>query len=310
MVPEYVPGYLSRFTLPELRCLAHDLYDRMESCDLCPRQCGVNRLKGELGFCRSSAQAKIASWNIHTGEEPPISGIHGSGTIFFSNCTLGCIFCQNFPISQLGVGSVVDDQTFADYMLSLQKKNAHNINLVTPTHYLPAFVKALCIAVEKGLHLPIVYNTSGFESLDILRKIDGLIDIYLPDIRYAEADFAAELSDCPIFVKHNRPALLEMYRQVGDLVTDDEGIGEYGMIIRHLIVPEYATGTPDCLKFIAENIGRKIHISLMSQYFPAHKATDHSLMKRRITLDEYDYAVQLMDDYGFEDGWIQPLELD
>ncbi len=290
----------------ELKERIESLEGILESCELCPRRCGVNRLKGEIGYCKSGILPKIASWNLHFGEEPPISGMKGSGTIFFSNCTMKCVFCQNYPISQLGVGKEVSIETLANYMLELQKKGAHNINFVTPTHFVPQMIKAIYLSSQKGLSIPIVYNTSGYERVEILKLLEGIIDIYLPDAKYSSNKYALKYSDCMNYVEYNRKALIEMYSQVGLLKLDKNGIAQKGLIIRHLVLPKNIAETEKTLAFIKENLSNEVHISLMSQYFPANKAHKFPEISQKITRDEFIKACEIFDKLGFENGWIQP----
>ena len=283
--------------------------ERLTHCDICPRACGVDRLAGELGYCRAGALAKVASANVHMWEEPPISGWRGSGTIFFSHCTARCLFCQNYPISQLDTGREVSPSELAAMMRSLQGRGCHNINLVTPTHYVPQILQALAIAARDGLTVPIVYNTSGYESLETLALLDGVVDIYLPDSKYGDDDVARELSGFRDYVSANRAALIEMARQVGNgIAVDAEEIAERGMIVRHLVLPHGLSQTPAVLAWIAEALGRDTYVSLMSQYFPAHQALEHPLLSRRVSRDEYDEALAALERSGLTNGWTQPFE--
>lgn len=303
------PGYLALHRSGELRQRVAALYELLAPCCLCPRRCGVDRLAGEEGFCRSGARPKVASWTLHPWEEPPISGTRGSGTIFFSGCTGRCLFCQNYPISQLGVGNVVTVERLAEMMLELQRRGAHNINLVTPTHFVPQLVAALPRAIERGLRLPLVYNSSGYESLEVLRLLDGVIDIWLPDAKYAADDIARRLSGFPHYVEHNRAALREMYRQVGDeLILDDEGIARRGLIIRHMVLPGGLAGTREVLNWIASELSPRVHVSLMAQYFPAHRAVGHALLGRKLTPEEYEEALAAFDVADLERGWRQEYD--
>jgi len=282
--------------------------ERLAACDLCPRACGVNRLNGELGYCQTGAQARVASRNAHYGEEPPISGGRGSGTIFFSHCTGRCLFCQNYPISQMGAGWEVTAGELAGMMMELQSRGCHNINLVTPTHCVPQFLAALELAAAQGLRIPIVYNTSGYESLETLWLLDGVVDIYLPDAKYADDAVARRLSGFPGYVGHNRAALLEMQRQVGSsLAVDGEGVATRGMIVRHLVLPGGLSQTPQVLSWIAANLSTAAYVSLMAQYFPAHKAVGHPELGRRLRPEEYDAALQALEDSGLGNGWRQEL---
>ena len=283
-------------------------YRRLAACDLCPHRCGVNRIKGEQGRCRSGFRPRIASANLHRGEEPPISGSAGSGTIFFSGCTLQCVFCQNFPISQQNNGETISTAALAGKMLQLQKRGAHNINLVTPTHWLPQILAAVWLAVRQGLHLPLVWNSSGYETVDALQLLDGVVSIYLPDMKYSYEAQAQELSGAPGYPAINRLAVQEMLRQVGQLQVDAEGIATQGLIIRHLVLPEGRAGSAATLPWIADQLGQETHIALMSQYFPADRAMSMPGMHRGLTHAEYDAAVEALETAGLENGWVQELE--
>ncbi len=293
----------------ELQSRIERAYQLLESCRVCPRECGVNRLKNDrLGFCRSGLNPVISSVSPHHGEEPPLSGSRGSGTIFFTNCNLRCVYCQNYPISQMGNGSERSPGELACQMIWLQEQGCHNLNLVTPTHFMPQILKALGIARERGFHLPVVYNTSGYDSVESLRLLDGIVDIYLPDMRYSDEAAARKLSVAPDYPEINRAAVKEMYRQVGNLVLDEEGIAKRGLIVRHLVLPHGLSGTEGVMKFLAEKISKDVFISLMSQYFPAFKANDHKELSRRITAKEYEDARRIMEKCGLENGWMQEFE--
>jgi putative pyruvate formate lyase activating enzyme len=284
-------------------------YRLLESCRVCPRECGVNRLKNDkLGFCRSGLNPVVSSASPHHGEEPPLSGTKGSGTVFFANCNLKCAYCQNYPISQMGHGAERTPGELACQMLWLQEQGCHNLNLVTPTHFMPQILKALGIAKERGFSLPVVYNTSGYDSVEALRFLDGVVDIYLPDMRYSDNQAALKYSIAPYYAEVNRAAVKEMYRQVGNLVVDTNGIAQRGLIIRHLVLPGGLSGTESIMKFLAEEISKDVYISLMSQFFPAYKATTMKELSRRITTDEYEAARQVMENYGLENGWVQEFE--
>ncbi len=299
------PLYLGLHEKGLLRERAEALEMLLRACCLCPRECGVNRLEGRLGFCGVAAGAKVASLAVHPWEEPPISGTRGSGTIFFSGCTLRCRFCQNFPISRLGVGRSLSVEELAAGMLDLQKKGVHNLNLVTSTHQMPAFVRALLLAVPRGLNLPIVYNTSGYERLETLRLLDGIVDIYLPDIKYSRLEDAVFCSEAPDYPERNRAALLEMHRQVGDLQLDDSGLAWRGMMVRHLVLPEDLSGTEEGLRFLVSALGPSVWVSLMNQYFPAHEAWNHPPLDRKILPQEYEAALQVLDRLNLVNGYVQ-----
>ncbi len=273
------------------------LYSLMEDCRLCPRHCGAKRLKGEKGLCGADDKLKIASINLHFGEEPPISGKTGSGTVFFSGCSLKCKFCQNYPISRYCAGSYYDTSEFADSMVKLQEKGAVNINLVTSMHYMPFVAESIFLARKRGLTIPIVYNSSGYEDSDLLSIINGIIDIYLPDIKYSDNKYALSCSGIDDYVEINRKALKIMYDQVNELRISKTGIAVSGLLIRHLVLPYNISGYKDSFKFIAEELGEDIPVSLMSQYFPAYKAEYDSRLNRKITGIEYSDAVkELIDD--------------
>lgn len=287
------------------------MMELLSSCQLCPRKCGVNRLKGEIGFCGVGKDLKIYNYHLHFGEEPPISGTHGSGTIFFSHCNSRCAYCQNYKFSQVGEGSEVKIQELSEIMLNLQKKGAHNINLVTPTHFTPQIKEAINISKQSGLSIPIVYNTLGYELTEILESLRGLIDIYLPDMRYSDNLNAIKYSSLPDYVKFNREAVKEMYKQVGDLILEDE-VAKKGLIIRLLVLPNNIAGIRDTMKFIAEKVSPNTYISLMSQYYPVYKADGHPEINRQITKREYEEALEAMEEFGLKNGWIQesPSEKD
>ena len=293
----------------ELEKRIEEAYKLLESCRVCPRACGVNRLKDDkLGFCRSGLNPVIASVSPHHGEEPPLSGTKGSGTIFFANCNLRCVYCQNYPISHLGNGAERTPGELACQMLYLQDAGCHNLNLVTPTHFVPQVLKALGIARERGFSLPIVYNTSGYDSVETLRLLDGIVDIYLPDMRYGDNRTAMQYSAAPHYVEVNQAAVREMFRQAGNLVMDEQGIAKRGLIIRHLVLPGGLSGTGTVMKFLAEEISKDVSISLMSQYFPAYRTGEHPEVNRRITEAEYDEAYDIKMRYGLKHGWVQEFE--
>ena len=280
-------------------------YKLLSPCQVCPQNCGVNRLEGEKGFCHSGKEIIISSYNVHFGEEPPLVGNFGSGTIFFTNCNLRCVYCQNYPISQLGNGNKVSLSELAKIMLALQKRKCHNINLVTPTHFVPQILKSLKIAIKMGLRIPIVYNTSGYESVRTLKLLDGIVDIYLPDARYADNETARKYSSAPNYFEIMKKALKEMHRQVGDLVMEKIGIAHSGLIVRHLVLPEDLSGTKKIMHFIAKEISPHIYISLMAQYFPAYNAKQFPALSRRINKEEYKEALQAFKEENLENGWFQ-----
>jgi putative pyruvate formate lyase activating enzyme len=300
------PSYLAMHRSGELARRTQFAWAMLSHCELCPHRCGVDRLAGERGICRMGERPKVSSWNLHAWEEPPISGVRGSGTIFFSGCTGRCHFCQNYPISQLGYGQVVSVERVAAMMLELQRKGAHNINLVTPTHFLPAILAALPAAIRGGLRLPLVYNTSGYERAKVLQWLEGVVDIWLPDAKYADSTVARQLSGFPDYVEHNRAALRELYRQVGPgLLLDEQGLARRGLIVRHMILPADLAGTAKVLTWLAQNLSPRVHVSLMDQYFPAHRAVGDPLLGRKILPEEYQAALEAFDAAGLDRGWRQ-----
>jgi len=298
-------NYLALYQSGELLQRVREAYRRLTVCDLCPHECGVNRIKGERGTCGAGLKPKIASANVHWGEEPPVSGTKGSGTIFFSGCSLKCAFCQNFPISQFGNGEEITTGELATRMLKLQRQGVHNINFVTPTHFLPQILAALWLAIPQGFSLPLLWNSSGYEKVDALLLLAGVVDIYLPDMKYSDDAHAVEISAAPEYRFINRAAVTEMLHQVGHLQVDDKGIATSGLIIRHLVLPHGRAGSVDTLQWIAANLGRETHIALMSQYFAAHEALKMSGMEHRITVDEYDQVVDVLEESGLDNGWVQ-----
>lgn len=279
--------------------------EALENCELCPRRCGVNRLRGKKGFCKAGDKPAVYSWLSHPGEEPPISGKKGSGTIFFAHCTMRCVYCQNYKFSQLAAGKEVSTKDLAGIMLALQKNGCHNINLVTPTHYVPQIIEALFIASESGLNIPIVYNTSGYELVSTLKLLDGIIDIYLPDMRYGDEGSAKRFSNAPDYVTINQEAVKEMYRQVGGLALNEDGVAKKGLVIRHLVLPSGLAASEKVFKFISENVSKDIYISLMSQYQPVYRASEFIEINRKINKKEYEEVFNMLLKYGLSNGWIQ-----
>jgi putative pyruvate formate lyase activating enzyme len=279
----------------------------LESCRLCPRQCGVNRLKGELGYCKAGTHVRVSSIGLHRGEEPPISGTSGSGTIFFSNCNMSCAYCQNYPISQMAHGNTIEHDELASAMLGLQSRGAHNINLVTPTQHLPGIAKAIIKAREQGLRIPIVYNTSGYESVRTVKMLEGIVQIYLADMRYSDSEAAGRYSDAPDYPHYNRLAIREMLDSTGLLECSDS-LGMRGLIIRHLVLPGGIAGTESTFEFISREVSPLVHVSLMCQYFPANRAHSIPELSRKITEAEYREAIDLLERFGLENGWVQDLD--
>ncbi|HUT65421.1 MAG TPA: radical SAM protein [Spirochaetota bacterium] len=295
------PGFL---TNADLGKVSEELKKSLSHCTICPFKCGTDRYREEGSRCRAGHLPKVASATLHHGEEPPISGTKGSGTIFFSSCGLRCLFCQNYPVSQMGNGNEMTVSQLAEAMLVLQRKKAHNINLVTPTHYTPQIVEALAVAKDMGLSIPIVYNSSGYERVETLRLLDGIVDIYLPDMKYGTDEMALRYSGAVRYVEINRRAVSEMYRQTGPLRFDDEGIATRGLLVRHLVLPGGISCTGEVLRWLSE-LSRDIPVSLMNQYFPAYRAFDMKDIGRKLRYNEYDYASRLLEKYGFSFGWTQ-----
>jgi len=299
------PSYLALYETGELAARAEAAWELLRCCTVCPQNCPVNRIAGKTGACHSGTDIIVGSWNVHRREEPPISGTGGAGTIFFGGCQARCSYCQNFWLSQMGNGIRVGPERLAEMMLSLQRKGVHNIDLVTPTHFVPQLLKALVIAAGKGLRIPLVYNCAGYEHLHVLKLLDGVIDIYLPDAKYADNKEAMRTSKMHHYVEFNRAALKEMYRQVGGLQVDEHGIAVRGLIIRHLVMPNGHAGTRDVLTWIAQEIGTDIGLSVMDQYFPAYKAWDDPDLNRRLTWREYREALDIVEDLPFENLFLQ-----
>lgn len=283
------------------------LNKQLASCRLCPHHCGVDRRSGKLGRCSTGTDLYISSANVHFGEEPPLSGTKGSGTIFFTRCNLSCVFCQNYPISQLGNGNKSSVDELAATMLRLQHQGVHNINFVTPSHVVPQIVEAVHLARAKGLTIPLVYNCGGYEEVETLRLLEGIIDIYLPDAKYSDSALAAKYSSAPDYWEINQKALREMHRQVGKLSMDGEGIARSGLLIRHLILPNNIAGSRKVLEFIAHELSPETYISLMAQYHPAHGSGQYPELSRRISPEEYEEILADMERLDLENGWQQEL---
>jgi putative pyruvate formate lyase activating enzyme len=303
-MPDY-PVYLNAYKSGKLKKITEQLFASLGSCQICPRACRVNRLKGKTGFCKTALLPKIFSFMPHHGEEPPVSGSGGSGTIFFSHCNMHCLYCQNYEFSQLGKGREYSFEELAKIMLGLQSQGCHNINLVTPTHVLPQILKSLELAVVQGLKIPLVYNTSGYELPEVIKSLDGIVDIYLADSRYGNNAIAKELSQASNYVKYNRESLKEMHRQVGLAQFDADGLIRQGLIIRHLVLPNCLSHTDEIMKFIARQLSEETYISLMSQYLPYHLASGHHKLSRRLREEEYEEAKSILERYGLLNGWIQ-----
>jgi len=289
---DFEPGYLALHRSGALKKRGEKLWEMMRSCELCPRMCGVNKLKGEKGFCRANSQLEISSFHPHYGEEKPLVGKGGSGTIFLTNCGLRCVFCINWQINQRGDGAARSIEDFANMMLSLQKRGCHNINFVTPTHYSPHILLAVDAAASKGLKLPLVYNTCGWERVEILKMFENVIDIYLPDYKYSDNENAARYSSgADTYPEVTQNAILEMHRQVGIAKPAKDGLVYRGLMIRHLVMPNQVSGSKDVIGWIAKNLPKDTYVNLMAQYRPMYKAFDYPKISRRITRREYGEAV-------------------
>lgn len=299
------PSYLNAYKTGRLQKIAQQLYSALFSCQICPRRCKVNRLENKVGFCKTTALPKVYSSMVHHGEEPPVSGTKGSGTIFFSNCNMGCLYCQNYEFSHLGKGKEFSFDELAKVMLKLQAQGCHNINLVTPTHVLPQILKSLELAIPQGLKIPLVYNTSGYELVEIIKLLDGIVDIYLADSRYGDNLIAKELSQAGDYVECNQAALREMHRQVGIAQFGEDELITRGLIVRHLVLPNHVCATRNIMKFIAQELSENTHISLMSQYLPYHLASGSPKINRRIKAQEYEEAKKILEEYHLLNGWIQ-----
>jgi putative pyruvate formate lyase activating enzyme len=294
------PVYLESYRNGILKERAIVLKDRLKCCTLCPRNCQSDRLSGETGICKTGEYAVVSSYAPHFGEESPLVGRHGSGTIFFTNCNLLCNFCQNFDISHQGFGSKVTDRILADMMLSLQSLGCHNINFVTPSHVVPQILSALLIATEDGLNVPLVFNTSGYDTVDTLQMLDGIIDIYMPDLKFWGPEISKQTCNAPDYPEIARNALKEMHHQVGDLILDNKGIALRGLLVRHLVMPNDLAGTEQIMKFIAEDISRNTYVNIMPQYRPCGKAYENPLLDRPITHHEFSMAISMAKKAGIK----------
>lgn len=281
----------------------------LTSCDLCPRNCHVNRTMGQKGFCGAGIQPKIARIALHPWEEPPISGTNGSGTIFFSQCNLKCCFCQNYTISHEGFGKEISVLTLAQKFIQLQSQGAHNINLVTGAPYVPQIAQAIQIAREMmGLTIPVVYNTSAYEKVDTLHLLEGLVNIYIPDLKFIDPGLGNEFCEAPNYFAVASSAILEMVRQCGPVVLDDDGLMRSGVLLRHLVMPGKIEDSLRCLEWIKYNLGNQVYTSIMAQYIPFYNAKNHPEINRKVTLEEYNRVVSKLEELDFENGFIQELE--
>jgi putative pyruvate formate lyase activating enzyme len=296
---KFVPAYLSLLERGKLLARADAALSHLDACDLCAHYCLVNRRQTTKGaVCRTGEQALVHSFGPHHGEEGPLRGWRGSGTIFFSWCNLRCVFCQNWEISQKGMGRQVSSQELAAIMLELQAEGCHNINLVSPSHVVAQVIAAVQLAAEQGLRLPLVYNTGGYDSMEALALLDGIIDIYMPDMKYGDATIARRYSKIRNYVEFNQNAVREMHRQVGDLVLNDQGIAQRGLLVRHLVLPHQLAGTGQILAFLAEKISTHTYLNLMNQYHPCYRANENPPLDRPLSKEEYANVLQLARNYG------------
>lgn len=305
----FEPGYLRLHHTGELEHRARILVGMLDDCRLCPRACGVNRREGERGFCRTGVEAVVSSATEHFGEEPGVSGARGSGTIFFRHCNLRCVFCQNHQISQnrdTSEGEPHTGERLARSMLRLQAQGVHNINLVSPSHVVPQIVEAVSLAAGQGLNLPLVYNSNGYDSVETLKLLDGIVDVYMPDLKWMDPEAGLMYSNAEDYPTHALTALKEMYRQVGgDPVEDEHGVVLGGLIVRHLVMPNDLADSEAALAWVGIELGPKVYLSLMAQYYPTHRAMEHPLLSRAVRGPEYLRALEAADKHGLDKGWRQ-----
>ena len=294
----FEPAYVKLLETGELQRRIEQAYHRLSDCDICARKCRVNRLEGEIGKCCVGKRAKISSSGPHLGEENPLRGWRGSGTIFFTRCNLNCQYCQNYDISQSDAGYEIEPEDLAVIMVELQSYGCHNINFVSPSHVVPQILAGLLVAGKAGLRLPLVYNTGGYDSLETLQLLDGVIDIYMPDMKYADEQIALQYSKIPDYPQVNQAAVCEMHRQVGDLQVDEQGLARRGLLVRHLVLPNNLAGTAWIIKFLAEEISTNTYLNLMDQYRPAYRAMNYPELNRRNTHQEYSFAIQTAHEAG------------
>ncbi|NOR54174.1 MAG: radical SAM protein [Candidatus Aminicenantes bacterium] len=289
----FEPAYLRTFREGLFPEKIETAFRMLENCALCPRNCGVNRLEGEKGHCCAGSLPEVSSHSPHFGEERPLVGFHGSGTIFLTHCNLKCLFCQNYSISHLGEGEEVSFERLGKIMIELQSMGCHNINFVSPTHYVPQILKAIPAAVEKGLSVPLVYNTGGYDSVQTLKLLDGVFDIYMPDFKYSDSKPAQEYSQASDYPENVKLALKEMFRQVGDLIVDEKGIALRGLLVRHLVLPQGLAGTRKAMHFMAQELSKNTYVNIMDQYYPCGNISLTSPLGRRITKEEYNEAIKM-----------------
>lgn len=294
----FEPSYLHLYRTGKLRERIEKARTLLHECQICPSRCRVNRLENKLGVCKVGKLPKVSSYHPHFGEESPLVGIHGSGTIFITSCNLGCVFCQNYDVSHLAEGYEVSCERFAEMMIELQDMGCHNINFVTPTHVVPQILEALSIAVREGLHIPLVYNTGGYDLVKTLQLLEGIFDIYMPDFKFSDNDTAAKWCKARDYPQVAMKAIQEMHRQVGDLVVNDRGITERGLIVRHLVMPNGLAGTRKVMQFLAKNISSNTYVNIMDQYHPCGLAHKYPEINRRISDKEFAEALQIVHEEG------------
>jgi len=305
---KHKPSYIDLFATGELEERITKAESLLNRCTICPRECHVNRLNDEMGFCKTGSLVQVSSYGPHFGEEPELVGRNGSGTIFISNCNLACQFCQNYEISQCGYGEEVSTEKLANMMLSLQRQRCHNINIVSPSHVVPQILKSLGIAAARGLRIPLVYNSGGYDAMETLKLLNGIVDIYMPDAKYGRDEVANLLSDAPDYVSIMNFALKEMHRQVGDLIIED-GIAVRGMIIRHLVLPNNLANSEIVMNFISKEISQNSYVNIMNQYRPSWHVIDDiqnpafGMLRRPITNEEFRYAIKCAKDFGLHRGF-------
>jgi putative pyruvate formate lyase activating enzyme len=308
---KFIPSYKKIFNSGEFEKRLASADNILASCTSCPRNCNTDRTNREYGICQSGDLPIVSSYTPHFGEEPVLSGTRGAGNIFFGNCNLRCVYCQNYIISQNYEAerkNEISHERLADIMIELQDRSCHNIGLVSPTHFSASILKSIYIAIQKGLNLPIIYNTNGYDSVEMLRLYDGIIDIYLPDFKYGENSAGKTYSKVSDYFDSAKKSIKEMYRQVGSGLIYEDGVVVRGLIIRHLVLPNSLAETENIFRFIADELDTKVHISLMAQYYPANKADKFPLLSRNISQSEYARTIELLYKYGLESGWVQETE--
>ncbi len=306
-----IPSYIKLYECGELKERVLKAEEMLKACNICPKDCKVNRTNNDYSFCLSGYLPVVSSYTPHFGEEPVISGTRGAGNIFFGNCNLRCMFCQNYLISQNWKVERTNEISFdrlADIMIELQNKGCHNIGLVSPTHFSAQIIKGIYLAVQKGLKIPIVYNTNGYDSVEMIKLYDGIADIYLPDFKYGNNEYAKKYSRADDYFEKAKEAVKEMYRQVGEELFYEDDVVVRGLIIRHLVLPNDLSDTEPVFKFISKELNPRVHVSVMSQYYPTFKSSRDILIDRKLRESEYNRVLRLMDKYGLENGWTQELE--